>query len=272
MENVLTKLLNIDTIAPPEIDIRSAFSEGNIKELADSMQLVGLIEPVVVRNRNDYFEIIAGHRRYLAATLLKWDTLPCIIRDLDDEAALTLRIHENLHRENMTPLDEANFVAVLHYEYKWSINKVCKELSKSKNWTNDRIDIFSLPDNFKEALGNKSIKPAVALLLIQIDNEPYRNELLKRAAYSGLTTAQARGWLNDWKGFPIPEGESLAEMEEYHAGCAAVSEHIQCKICDMDMKLGNYLYLMVCPSCHMDIQAAKVTAADPSLESQSQQD
>jgi ParB family chromosome partitioning protein len=272
MENTLTKEINIDLITPPEIDIRSAFSEGNIRELADSMHQVGLIEPVVVRNRNDRYEIIAGHRRYLAAKVLRWDKLTCIVRTLDDEAALTLRIHENLHRENMTPLDEANFVAVLHYEYKWSLAKICKQLSKSKNWIKDRIDIFQLPDNFKEALGNKSVKPAVALLLIQITNEPYRNELLKRAAYSGLTTAQARAWLTDWKGFPIAEGEPLAELQAFQENHTPISEHIQCKICDVDMKLGNYIYLMICPSCHMDIQAAKVTAVDPSLESQSQQD
>lgn len=270
MLNPKIEFLNIDLISPPEIDIRSSFSEGNIKELADSMALVGLIEPAVVRKREDHYEIIAGHRRYLAAIVLHWDKLPSIVQSLNDEEALTLRIHENLHRENMTPLDEANFVAVLHYEYKWSIVKITKELSKSKNWINDRIDIFSLPDNFKEALGNKSIKPAVALLLVQIDNEPYRDELLKRAAYSGLTTAQARAWLNDWKGFPIPEGEPLEEMQAYNENRVPISEHLQCKICDIDMALGNYLHLIICPSCHMDIQAAKAGTDPTVLESQSQ--
>lgn len=262
--------LNLDLVLPPEIDIRSKFSHSDIEELAASMNTVGLIEPIIVRKRDDFYEVVAGHRRYLSAKHLNWLTIPVIIRDLNDRETLTLRIHENLHREDMTPLDESNFVAVLHLEYKMSLNEVSDTLKKSKNWIKDRLDIFYLPDNFKQALQDQAVKPQVALLLVQITNEPYRDELLKRACFSGLTRAQAQLWLNDWKGFPINDSDATQIPQEFHDNNTPVGEHLQCKICDSDVKLGNYAMLLICPSCHMQILDSKAGSETPAHDCQSQ--
>lgn len=258
--------LELDLISPPEIDTRSYCSESELKELSESIKSVGLIEPIVVRKRNERYEIVAGHRRYLACRLLNWVKLPVIVKVLTDEETLSIRIHENLHRENLTPLDESNFVAALHYEYKIPLPDVAVRCSKSRGWVKDRIDLFHLPDHFKKAVHEKAIKPTVALTLCEITNIPYRDELLTRAGFSGLTVAQAKLWVTDWKRIEInsdfePEVYKDPEQRPY-----VVGEHLQCKICDVDVILGNYAHLLVCPECQMRILASKQQMKEPACD------
>ena len=99
--------LELDKIVPNRYQPRREFSEDSIKELAETLDKDGLLQPIVVREDGDQYEIIAGERRYRAAKSLGWETIPAIVKNMDDDQAASLALIENLQREDLNPIDEA---------------------------------------------------------------------------------------------------------------------------------------------------------------------
>ena len=98
--------LELDKIVPNRYQPRREFSEDSIKELAETLDKDGLLQPIVVREDGDQYEIIAGERRYRAAKSLGWETIPAIVKNMDDDQAASLALIENLQREDLNPIDE----------------------------------------------------------------------------------------------------------------------------------------------------------------------
>lgn len=121
---------------------RKTFEKENIKDLADSMASVGLLQPIILRSLGDKFQIVAGERRYRAAKLLKWESVPAMVRNITDEEMLEIQIIENLQRENVSPLDEAAaFKTLLQKE---SLDWLCSRIHKSKKYISDRLKLNEL--------------------------------------------------------------------------------------------------------------------------------
>ena len=95
------------SVKPNPFQPRTRMDEGQLDELVASMQSSGLLQPVVVRPRNGGYELIAGERRWRAATRLGWTKIPAVVKDVDDQTLLTLALIENLQRDDLSPIDEA---------------------------------------------------------------------------------------------------------------------------------------------------------------------
>src|SRR6476619_1194903 len=95
------------SVKPNPFQPRTRIDEGELDELVASMQSSGLLQPVVVRPRNGGYELIAGERRWRAATRLGWTKIPAVVKDVDDQTLLTLALIENLQRDDLSPIDEA---------------------------------------------------------------------------------------------------------------------------------------------------------------------
>lgn len=129
-------------IVPSKSNPRKSFDESSIKDLAESMKANGLIQPITLRMDADGFEIVAGERRFRAAQLLGWDRIPAIVREVRDEDMLEIQILENLQREDVSPIDEANaFQSLLKKE---SLEWLCAKIHKSKKYVSDRLKLRDL--------------------------------------------------------------------------------------------------------------------------------
>lgn len=148
--------IKMAAISVSKTNPRKSFAKENIKDLADSMASVGLLQPITLRLLGDKYEIVAGERRYRAAKLLKWETIPAMVRNITNEEMLEIQIIENLQREDVSPLDEAQaFKTLLQKE---SLDWLSARIHKPKKYISDRLKLNDLVQEASE-LVSKGILP-----------------------------------------------------------------------------------------------------------------
>lgn len=208
MENtqeIFTHLIDL----PPN-NMRTQIDRDAIFELADDIKKNGLINAITVRPKNERYEVVAGQRRYLAHQFGGIIKIKCHVRELSDDEALAIMTSENLVREDVNPVDEANHVGRLMESKNGDIKSVAHIVGRSEKWVNDRIAISKMPDYMQNFLGAKQLPIGVALVLVQISDEGYRKMWTEQAVRDGVSIATAEYWLYDFRRRLLPGGE-LAE-------------------------------------------------------------
>jgi ParB family chromosome partitioning protein len=134
-------------VRPNELQPRKHFDEERLAELSESIKERGLLQPIVVRRDGDGFELLAGERRFRAAKLAGLHRVPALIRDKDDP--LEVALIENLQREDLTPLEEAEALAGLIESHGYSHREVAGVLGKSRPYVSNALSLLRLPDRVK---------------------------------------------------------------------------------------------------------------------------
>lgn len=238
-----------DRIRPPTWEIRAAQPPKALRELQDSIAAVGLINPITVLAHRKDFEIVSGHRRYLACKALGWRNIPCIVTKVSDQDALLQRVHENLFRLDITPGEEAAIVIYLHLEQKMDIPQIQKLLRKSRAWVHDRIDIFYMDPLLKEGLDKKELQIATALKLAQITPAKLRDYYVHEARQNGCSPFTADLWLRDSRTLAAltPEEQERAMAQPPPQRAAELAAH--CRYCTNTVPAGQGYMRMVCNPC-----------------------
>src|SRR5699024_10674358 len=150
--------LKIEQVVPNKYQPRVMFDEERIAELAQTLRTHGMIQPIVVRKMDDdYYEIIAGERRFRAAKSLEWETVPAIIRDMSDTETASIALIENIQRENLSVIEEANAYVKLLVMHELTQEALAQRLGKSQSTIDNRIRILTLQEEVQAALMNKYI-------------------------------------------------------------------------------------------------------------------
>jgi ParB family transcriptional regulator, chromosome partitioning protein len=176
---------------PPEY-YRS--SSSNLSELANSIKRKGLLQPVIVRTKqNGYFEIVAGNRRLQACKSLGWRKIICHIIELDDKQAFEISLIENIQRESITPIEEAYAFKTYVSELGWGgISELAAKIGKSISYVDKRLKLLELPPEILEGIFNSTISTSVAEELSFIDDASKQIEFAKMASQKKLSSRQAR--------------------------------------------------------------------------------
>lgn len=207
MDNREIKILNIDDVLPNRFQPRIQFDEKAINELAESIKVHGVIQPIVVRKISDKYEIIAGERRYKASVLAGKKEIPAIITSLDDKDSAEIALIENIQRQNLTPIEEAiSYKKILDMGY---LNQITlgEKLGKTQSTIANKLRLLNLNEEVQEALmeGKISERHARSLLRLSNDLQPI---MLNRIINERLTVRRAdeeiEKLLND-----SPSGEQL---------------------------------------------------------------
>ena len=163
---------------------RQAMSEEALTELVASIQEFGVIEPIVVRPLPDgKYELVAGHRRFIAAQRSGLQSVPAIVRNVSDEEALLFSLIENLQREDLTPLEEAEALARLANEFGFTHQKIAEQVGKSRSYITNSLRLLSLPESAKKALAQRKLNRGQALALLAIPEEERENVLKRILAF-----------------------------------------------------------------------------------------
>ena len=150
----------------PRID----FDEAALQELADSIKAQGVMQPIVVRSIGaDRYEIVAGERRWRACQLASLDTIPAIVRDISDEAAIAMALIENIQRENLNPLEEARALKRLQTEFGLSQQEVATAVGKSRPVIANLLRLLSLEREVSKMLEHGQIDSGHAKVLLALD-------------------------------------------------------------------------------------------------------
>ena len=166
------KTLRTSEIEPNRDQPRKNFSDEAITALADSIREHGILQPILVRPMSTgSYQIVAGERRWRAARMLGLDEVPVNIRELSDVEAMQIAIIENLQRENLNPVEEANGYNELIEKYGMTQDKVAKMVGRSRSAIANAVRILSLPDRVLKMLENGELSAGHAKALLAFENE-----------------------------------------------------------------------------------------------------
>lgn len=172
--------LHLDDIIPNRFQPREVFDERALKELAASIKEHGVIQPIIVRQVNNKYEIIAGERRYKASALAGMTKIPAIINNLDDKEAAKVALLENLQRKNLNPIEEARTYQKILELDQMTQETLAKTMGKSQSAVANKLRLLSLTDEVQDSLLKENISERHARTLLNIKNSEQQKEMLKR--------------------------------------------------------------------------------------------
>ena len=194
---------------------RRVFNQDKLQELAESIKQNGVLQPVIVRHNpkdSSQYEILAGERRWRASQIANIETIPAIVRKLDDDQMLQAAILENLQREDLTPLEEAQAYRDMMDGLNLTQAQVAKRLGKARSVVANFLRLLNLPDEVKELLNAGQLSMGQARTLLGLHNKRRIVPVAKRAVAEGMTVRQLEQLVNklNEQSAPTKEQPSLS--------------------------------------------------------------
>lgn len=255
-----SRLLDLKKIDPPAGHVRIEIPPEGIQELADSLNAVGQLQSVLVRPVGDRFEIVFGHRRFLAASRLGWLKIRADVKQLNDLEVALMRASENLPRADLSLIEEAAIYADLRDTHKLSIDEIGRRMGKSPGIVHRRLDLLKMPPQLQQAVHKKQISYGVAEDLWSLGDDGAIDYYLGFAIEHGATVAVVRGWVKDWKDTKRREGVEVVGGGDLRSPMEPRPVWVTCDLCSGPMELGTETVMRGCKSC-IDAVRAAVAAA-----------
>lgn len=189
------KQIDIDKISANENQPRTVFDDEKIEELSTSIKENGLIQPIIVRKYNRGYQIIAGERRYRASKLAGLKTVPCVIKDIDDKQVDTYAIIENIQREDLSPIEEANAYKTLIDTYNMSQTELANKVGKKQSTIANKLRLLKLSDDVQYALKSKQITERHARAMIGLEDDK-QQQILQEVLKKSLNVKQTETLIN----------------------------------------------------------------------------
>lgn len=173
-------MVKIAKVEPNRDQPRKNFDEDALQELADSIKQFGLLQPILVQDRKEYYEIIAGERRWRAAKLAGLREVPVIVRNYTDQEIVEISLIENIQREDLNPIEEALAYRRLLEEFHLKQDEVAERVSKSRTAVTNSMRLLKLCDNVQQMIIDDMLSTGHARALIPIEDEELQLQLAQR--------------------------------------------------------------------------------------------
>jgi ParB family transcriptional regulator, chromosome partitioning protein len=177
--SMVEERLPLPIITPAQVQTRiytSLSQQESIDELSRSIKKHGLLQPIIVRPINRGFEIVAGHRRYQACKLLRWKTIPAMVKDVSDKDAFEIQLVENIQRKTLDPIEEAQAFKLYVRDYGWGgVTYLAETIMKSEQYVSGRIQLLKLPQNIKDKVISGELKVSHAFELLGLEGKSLEN-------------------------------------------------------------------------------------------------
>lgn len=193
------KHIPVNALVPSPYQPRLLFDDERIDELCQTIRTHGIIQPIVVRQRNGKYEIIAGERRWRAVTKLQMETIPAIIREINDSQAASVALIENLQREGLTAIEEAAAYQQLMELHQLTQESLAQRLGKSQSTIANKIRLLQLSEPVKKAMLERKITERHARALLSLDGEELQLKLLNDIISKDLNVKQTELRVNYYK-------------------------------------------------------------------------
>ncbi len=215
----------LDKIRATAMQPRKEFSAEALKELADSIREQGIVQPLIVRERGGFFELIAGERRWRASQLLNLPDVPVIVREADDRSVLELALIENLQRENLNALEEALGYAQLAEQFQLTQEEIAKKVGKSRAAVANATRLLKLPAQVQSFIREGRLSVGHAKVILGLADGAIQSLAAERIIKDGLNVRQAEGLVAKLESRPhkpstaktraiVPVSSNVARLEE----------------------------------------------------------
>lgn len=182
----LVRELPVDGIKPNRFQPRHAVDPASLAELKNSISANGLLQPVVVRQLEGGYELVAGERRWRAIRALGWKKIPAVVRDVDDRTLLTLALVENLQRASLSPIDEAQGYERLAHDFALSHAAIAEAIGRDRSTVANAVRLLKLPKSVQQLVADETLSAGHARALLSLGDGKQIEQLAR--------TCVAQGW------------------------------------------------------------------------------
>lgn len=244
-------LVPLDLIDEPVLPSRSVMDEQKLDELRDSIRAIGVIQPIALARHAARFEVIAGHRRTVAAKRAGLLEVPALVYPSREAALEAVKFAENHFREDLNAADEAIYLSeLLERDCGGDVDRLCAQVQKGRNYVEGRLLLFQGDPVVFDALQNNKISIGVAQHVNKCDNEKYRRMLLHQAIAGGATVAVVRSWIQQWQLDQAHIGDALNQpTPEPVTGATPTYNFFVCAICGKDHNVHTMVQVNMHHSC-----------------------
>jgi ParB family chromosome partitioning protein len=244
--------INVDLISPNPYQPRMVWNEQELAELAESIKVSGIIQPIIVRARGERFEIIAGERRFRAAQIASLKTVPSLVRAATDEQLLELALVENIHRTNLNPIERAQAYQNYISTFSLTQSEAASRLGEDRSVVANYLRLLDLPEEIKQMLIDGQLTMGHARAILALPTDELKRKLANRAMAGRLS---------------VREVERL--VRKYLTASGAAKPRIQTKpthIADLETRLSSHLGTKVTIDSRKNGQRGKINIEFYSLD------
>ncbi|MGD9164616.1 MAG: ParB/RepB/Spo0J family partition protein [Chromatiales bacterium] len=222
--------LPVDLIQRGRYQPRREFDPDALRELADSIAAQGVIQPVVVRPvENDRYELIAGERRWRAAQQAGLDEIPVVIKEVTEEAAMAMGLIENIQREDLNPLEEANALSRLLHEFGLTHQEVAKAVGKSRTTVTNLLRLLELNDDVKQLVETRRLEMGHARALLGLQGDA-QSKAADQVVKRGLSVRETERL--------VRRLQSVGEEAKHQHAATPVDPDVRRLVNDLSERLG----------------------------------
>ncbi|MDT2802235.1 ParB/RepB/Spo0J family partition protein [Vagococcus lutrae] len=211
--------ISLEELRPNPYQPRKTFDETALKELARSIEQSGVFQPIIVRKSDvKGYEIIAGERRFRASKLAKKETIPAIVREFNEEEMMQIAVLENLQREDLSPLEEAEAYEMLMKNLKLTQAEVAEKLGKSRPYIANYLRLLTLPALVKDLVQDAQITMGIARTLLGLKDKEQIVPVAKRVIKENMTVRQLEVLVNEMNEGALKKKETknVAQKKPYY--------------------------------------------------------
>ncbi len=208
------KKIKITQIEPNKTQPRRDFDEEKIEELAESIKEYGLLQPIVVKlNKNGFYTIIAGERRWRASRLAGLKEIPAVIKDVSEQTEKEITLIENIQRENLNSLEEAAGIKELIDEYGLTQEEVASKIGRSRTAVTNILRLLNLPSEIQQLLKEEKITQGHARALLSLENSVLALEVAKQVIAQEMSVRQLENYIANLKKVKKEKRPTKEEIE-----------------------------------------------------------
>ena len=217
-------MMKINDVEPNRDQPRKHFEEDALLELADSIKQFGILQPLIVQKRNDYYEIIAGERRWRAARQAGIKEIPVIIKEYTDQEIVEISLIENIQRENLNPIEEAMAYKRLLEEFDLKQDEVAERVSKSRTAVTNSMRLLKLSERVQQMIVDDMISTGHARALLALDDEEQQYILANKIFDEKLSVRETEKLV---KALKNPKKEVKVQKQEHMFVYDNLEEHLK---------------------------------------------
>ena len=208
-----TLMVKLSKVEPNREQPRKNFDEDSLQELAESLKQFGMLQPILVQNRGDYYEIIAGERRWRAAKIAGLKEVPVIVRELTDQEIVEISLIENIQREDLNPIEEAPAYKRLLTEFHLKQDEVAERVSKSRTAVTNSMRLLKLCDEVQKMVVDDMISTGHARALISIEDPEEQYLIAQKIFDEKLSVREVEKLVKDLHKPPKPPKEENKTLQ-----------------------------------------------------------
>lgn len=250
MTDIKWDYLELDQLQPQKMAARFDASDSSIEELAASIREVGLIQPLVVRQTETGYDLIAGRRRLLALQMLGDEMAPCVVIRTDDTTAGLMTITENLQRTDLNPIEEAIGFEELKQATGWSDSEIALKIGKRREYVTRARSLLDLDEDTMGAVAKKELSPSHAYELRRIEDPDRRAYWRHWTVEYGATVNQLRDWVKSDVQVPLTKQSPDPPPMTSSAPLEAETYQLTCIVCTTTNSHAVLKSVWFCQNCY----------------------